>query len=855
MTGSALNAAEKAEKKGVAEFEKDVLPILQARCASCHGGPRPKGGLNLSSAASLLAGGESGPAIRIGAAEFSLLYEKVSSNQMPPKKPLTPAEKGVLRNWINDGKISVTAAAVVEAGEQSDFWSFQPPQRPPIPSVSSPVSSPARTAIDAFLLRELQRRNLHYAEPASAVTLIRRLYFDLLGTPPTPEAIERFAADEAPDAYERLVDRLLASPQYGERWGRHWLDVAGYADSAGVLSEDRPLPLAYRYRDYVIRAFNQDKPYDRFLQEQIAGDELVDYWRVKETADSLPADVVDGIVATGFLRCAPDSSRPDFNTIKNAHSQYYYPTINDTLQIMVSATMGLTIQCSRCHDHKYDPLPQVDYYRLQSVFMTALRPDNWVPQMNRRLPIASAKEERAAKEHNAKIDEQVKQLGDKKSAVRNEFVAKLFEERLAELPEPLREDARRAVSTAEGKRDEIEQYLATKFGARLKPAAKDLDAELPKRYPEFKKRTEELAGQIAAAQRRKRHFDEVRALYDLPGPTTTPLLLRGDPLTPGPAVEPGAPAAFAVAEEFKISPPPEGAKTSGRRLAFAKWLTQKRHPLTSRVFVNRIWLHHFGEGIVTTPEDFGAVGDPPSHPELLDWLAVEFVDSGWSIKHMHRLILMTDAYRQSSRPTTAQFTAGEQADPANRLLWRQRMRRLEAEPLRDALLSVSTLLDARLFGSPVRTERLSTGEVRTLRGQPDNRRSVYLQILRLNPLTFLEAFDQPVMATNCVRRAESTISSQALAMLNSDMTVAAAEAFADRVLREDPAAPAGRALYCAFGRPAEEGELAVLNEFLRDQQQRRAAADGKANAQAIRRLAIVDLCHMLLSANEFLYID
>lgn len=841
------------------QFEEQVLPILQARCWKCHAGDKPKSGLRLTSRRDILRGGESGPAIRLAAAESSLLWARIVSNEMPAGgPPLTQQEKGILRAWINDGAPGADSGGDVpgekpdgEPGEPVSFWAFQPPERPPLPVVRD--SRRVRNGIDSWIVASLEENGLGLSEEASREVLIRRAYYDLIGLPPPPEEVLAFVSERDEFAYERLIDRLLASPQYGERWGRHWLDVAGYADSAGVLSEDRPLPTAFRYRDYVIRAFNSDKPYDRFLQEQIAGDELSNYWGAYESLPALPEEVIESLTATGYLRCAPDSSRPDFSTIKNADAQYFYPTLNDTLQIVASSTMGLTLQCARCHSHKYDPIPQVEYYRLQAIFMSALRPAQWIPQMERRLFVASGAQKKTADEHNGKLDAEINRLKKELADGREQHRAKLFEDRLATLPEQIRSDLRTAFSKESKQRNAVEAYLVEKFQSQLQPDPKTLDKLLLETYPEYKKLTEERNAAVTGQERQRIQFDELRALYDLPGPVTTPLLRRGDALTPGPLVEPGVLSALTTPVAFQWSPPAEGSKTSGRRLAFARWLTQPNHPLTSRVIVNRIWLHHFGEGIVASPEDFGAIGSRPSHPQLLDWLSREFVDSGWSIKDLHRRIMTSSTYRQSSAYVAVVHDTARQLDPDNRLLWRQRIRRLEAEPLRDAVLGTAGLLDLRQFGPPTPVARRGDGEVTPADGSADRRRSVYLQVLRSHPLTVLQAFDQPVMETNCTKRSRATVATQALTLLNSESMVNAAQALASRAVHEDPVEPIRFAILVSFSRDITPDEKTLLAEFVDSQQARYVASGDKPDSA--RRLAIADLCHMLLSSNEFVYID
>jgi hypothetical protein len=858
----ALAADAPKTTKAELTFEKDILPIIKAKCIRCHAGVEPKAGLNLTSPSSLLTGGKSGAALRIRAAESSLLYEMVSSEKMPPVgQKLTAAEKGLIRKWINDGASGVSNAATLDRSDditEADLWSFLPPARPTVPSVQH--RDRVQNSIDAFVVQQLEQSGLTLAPEADRLTLLRRASFDLIGLPPTPEEVERFLADDRPGLHERMVDRLLASPQYGERWARHWLDVAGFAESAGILNEDRALPLAWRYRDYVIRAFNSDKPYDRFLQEQIAGDELTDYWSAFENEERLPADVVEGIIATGFLRTAADPSRPDFKTIKNAAAQYFYPTMFDTLQIVCSSTLGLTVQCARCHSHKFDPIPQVDYYRMQAVFSTAFRPDKWIPQMNRRLHIASKQEKDAAAKKNAEVDAAVKTLKAELAAVKTTFTNRFFADRLMELPEEIRDDVKTALNAKKEARTEIQIYLAGKFEKKLRPQAKELDTALAT-YADYTKGTKELNAKVAAEERRRLLFDEVRALYDQPGEATTPVLLRGDPLTPGPPVEPGVISTIATPKAFEWSAPEADAKTSGRRLAFARWLTQPDHPLTARVMVNRIWMHHFGTGIVATPDDFGVSGAPQSHPELLDWLATEFVGSGWSIKHMHRLMLASSTWRQRSRVTAEYRAACENVDPDNQLLWRQTMRRLEAEPLRDALLATSGTLSSPMFGAGQAVARQKDGEVIVPVGQDQNRRSIYVKILRLNLETMLEVFDQPNISVNCAQRSTSTVSTQALTLLNSDAMTRAASAFATRVLAEQPDDPVGRAVLTAFSRQANTTEREFLSSFFDAQRSRyldqQADDDRKKDevVAAARHKALADLCHMLMSANEFVYVD
>jgi hypothetical protein len=844
-----------AEEAKAPDFEKDVFPVLQAKCLGCHGAEKRKAKLDLRTKAGMLKGGESGPDLVPGSAEKSELWRKISSGKMPPagEKKLLESEKALIREWIEAGaKDSGAAAQTADTADKEvtdadrDFWAFKKPIRPSIPPVVA--KDRARNSIDMFILAALEKKGLTLSPEADKLTLLRRAAFDLTGLPPTPREIEEFLGDKSAEAYEKLIDRLLAAPRYGERWGRHWLDLAGYADSEGILDADYVRSAAWRYRDYVIRAFNDDKPYDRFLQAQIAGDELVDYWTAFQTQKELSPEVVEGLVATGFLRCASDTSRPDFVNIKNAPG-YYYQTLDDTVRIVASSTLGMTVQCAKCHSHKYDPIPQTDYYRLQAVFMSVYRPGQWVAQADRHLFVASAVQEKAKNEHNGRIDALVAGLRKESAELNKVFGERLLNERLAKLPEAIRDDVKTSLATDPAKRTDVQKYLAGKFQNELRPLDPNvLVKALSDTYPEFKTKFQEVESKIKAEEGKRITFPEIRAAYDLPGEVKTPLLRRGDYLNPGPEVQPGTLAVLATTKPFVWMPPGKEAKTSGKRMAFANWLTQPDHPLTARVAVNRIWLEHFGEGLVATPDNFGHAGSPPSHPELLDWLATEFTTSGWSVKAMHRLILTSNAYRQTSTVDPVVHAKAKQVDPDNRLLWRQRLRRLQAESLRDSILSVAGTLNGAAFGPPAPVQRKGDGEVVTQADMAGNRRSIYLQVRRSQPLTLLQVFDQPVMETNCTRRSVSTVSSQALTLLNSDFMIQQAAAFADRVMKERPSEVADHAVLLAFGRPITETERVKLNTFLETQAAKYKGADASRRAAA-------DLCQMLLSANEFAYVD
>ena len=823
-------------------FERDVKPILVAKCVKCHGGETTKSGLDLRTASAIRQGGDTGPSVVSNDPNKSLLFEQITSGAMPPGKAtkLTPAETAIIKSWIEAGA-KADEPDRTAAAKTPTHWAFLPPKRPAVPSLFG-VQHP----IDAFLLKRLGEKGLSFSPEAERLALLRRVTVDLTGLPPTPTEQDAFLADRSANAYEKVVDRQLSSPRYGERWGRHWLDVAGYADSEGILDADYVRTSAWRYRDWVIRSLNADMPYDRFLREQIAGDEFSDYWSHYRNAKELPANVVDSLIATGFLRCASDTSRPDFVSIKNA-AGYYYQTLEDTEAIVGSAILGLTVQCAKCHTHKFDPIPQADYYRMQAVFMSGYRPAQWIPQVQRRLVEATAIQEKDAAATNAEVAKAA--AGLKKSLVelRQTFAAKLLADGLAKLPAAIREDVRTSLATDPAKRTDVQKYLAEKFMLELKPVDAKLQTMLIAGYPEFAAKAKALEAAIATEEAKSRTFAEIRAMYDLPGEPKTPVLRRGDFTKHGPEVAPGVLACIGAPKPFTWSPPAKDAPTSGRRKAFAEWITQPSHPLTARVMVNRIWLQHFGEGLVRTPENFGLQGARPTHPELLDWLACEFEANGWSQKKLHRLILTSAAYRQTSVADATRLTPAKAIDPDNALLWKQRLRRVEAEVVRDSMLAVAGNLNEESFGPPVAVQRLSSDEVVTANDLAGRRRSIYLQVRRSQPITVLQLFDQPRIETNCTRRGISTVATQALTLLNSDTIARQATSFAERIAKESD--PASMAIRLAFARPAKPEELAKLNRFLAEQSARHAPApDAKLRALA-------DLCHMLLCANEFVYLD
>jgi Protein of unknown function (DUF1553)/Protein of unknown function (DUF1549) len=757
--------------------------------------------------------------------------------------------------------VLVAAATVglprcADAGEtvteaDRNFWSFRKPSRPPLPQVRD--VSAVRTPVDAFVLAKLEPKGRSLAPEADRRVLVRRASLDLVGLPPTPEEVEAFLADKGADAFERLVDRLLASPGFGLRWGRHWLDLVGYTDTVGfdvdadliIMSEGK-----WRYRDYVIRAFNDDKPYDRFLTEQLAGDELVE-WR---NARTYTRETLDLLVATGYLRTAMDFTHEEVGVIP----QNFYGVLHDTIEIVGSSLLGLTLNCARCHSHKFDPIPQEDYYRFMALFTPAYNPSDWkvvypfekkLKPLDRALPAVSASERAEIERFNADLDRRAREWEEKAEAIRGPYRRRLLDQKLEALPPPIRGDARAALATPAGKRNEGQRDIAGKFEAALAVSPEAVTAALS---AGDRAAVESASQQAAALRRRKRSFARIQALYDVGPPPPTRLLIRGNHETPGREVRPGFLGVLNDDDAPDWVPAtPVASGTSGRRLALARWLTadgSRPAGLVSRVMVNRVWQHLFGRGIVPTPENFGLGGEPPSHPELLEWLGAEFIRGGWRLKPFVRQIVTSAAYRQASEPV------GGADDPENRLFGRMPLKRLEAEAIRDAILAVSGRLDPTMGGPPVLTEAKPDGTVVIDRAKlPDpaaaGRRSVYLLARHAFHPTLMTVFDQPVLATNCPERNRSAVPLQSLTLMNDAFLFEQADAFADRVARHSGPSAADRtdaAFRLALGRAPGASERVWSGEFLVHQSRLYLGADAP-------RKALADLCHALLGTSEFLY--
>jgi cytochrome c553 len=769
-------------------FELKVRPVLARRCSRCHGGEKANGGLRVDSRAALLKGGRSGPALVPGDPEKSLLVQAVrhvgTDLRMPPQEKLADAVVADLAAWVKQGAVWPAAKpGGADAFAPQKHWAFRPVKKvepPPDPS------GWARHPIDRFIAAGLRKQGLRPAGAADRRVLLRRLTFDLIGLPPTPQEVEAFLADRSPDALERVVDRLLASPHYGERWGRHWLDVARYADTAGD-NADYPIPEARLYRDYVIDSFNADKPYDQFVREQLAGDLLA--------RQGPPEGYAERVVATGFLALA--------RRYATAPYELWHLTLEDAVDTAGQAFLGLTLRCARCHDHKFDPVSQEDYYALYGIFAST------------RFPYAGSEELQSMnfpRQHFAPL----LPPGEAGALLR------AHEERLRAL------------------QAEIDRTKATvgQVTARRDAAAGDLQAKL-----------NQLRGELRLLRRPGLPPGLAGAYAVSEGtPADAHLHRRGDPDAKGPVVRRGAPKFLTGGKALAIP-----AGQSGR-LQLAEWLTRPDNPLTARVLVNRVWQHHFGRGLVGTPNNFGLRGEPPTHPELLDWLAATFVEKGWSVKALHRLIVLSRTYQQAS----AQDEAAAAKDPGNRWHWRHDRRRLEAEAIRDALLAVSGTLRRDRPGPhpfpPIGgwrwTQHDPFKEV-----YPSAHRSVYLMTQRLQRHPFLALFDGPDTNVTTATRARSTVPLQALFLMNSPAVRAEAEAFARRLLAAsaDARRRVRLAHELAYARPPTEDEVERALRYVGRYRQGLEQVNAPPGRRELE--AWLSYARVLLCSNEFIYVD
>ncbi|MEO2035212.1 MAG: PSD1 and planctomycete cytochrome C domain-containing protein [Planctomycetaceae bacterium] len=848
--------------------QHDIQPIMLIRCTSCHGQRIRKGDLDLRTRESMLKGGKSGPAIVLGKPEESLILQRIHAEEMPPRdklivagvKPITSSEVDRMARWITLGAptveiepdVATTQPDRIVTDKDRQHWSFRPlPASVDVPTIEEAGQHP----IDAFVLRELRKHNITFNPVPDRSTLLRRICFDLTGLPPTAELVEAFHNSNDEKAYEKVIEQLLDSPRYGERWGRFWLDAAGYADSEGKRSADPVRKYAYRYRDYVIRAFNEDKPYSRFLLEQLAGDELVDY----SDPDQVTSEVIDNLVATGFLRMAPDGTGSDVVNFVTERME----VVADEIDILGSTILGLTIKCARCHSHKYDAIPHRDYYRLVAVFQGAFDVHDWLKPTSvagqsddhfqaRSLDVATPEQREVVAQHNqavqTRIDQEQERLQHAEAAARKET----FDIELARLPQEIQDDVRTAVNRTDDDRNEDQQRLVREYESRL-----TLTDDQLKKTPLYKKVHEDVTEKIKSLQAEKKQVPMIRALWDRGEPSSTYVFRRGDHRLPGRLVGPGVPSVLTDGKTpFEPVEPWTGAPKTGRRRAFAEWLIGPDHPLTARVMINRIWKHHFGRGIVSSLDNFGKLGSLPTHPELLDWLAREFVNQGWSIKQMHRLIMTSRTYRQSSDVSDNHLAV----DPENNWISRMPLRRMEAEEIRDSLIFVAGALDETPFGKPDKVSVGRDGLVVAIPIDDKYRRSIYLRQRRKEMPTFLETFDLPQMNPACQDRANSNVAQQALYLLNNRMVRDLSDRFA-RNLKEAGTAPAAgiQHLYLsALSRRPTIEELEIGSSTLADLEKEwteyySTQADDAKGDPALEALRVY--CHAILNSAGFLYVD
>ncbi|MBC7853811.1 MAG: PSD1 domain-containing protein [Pirellulaceae bacterium] len=1002
------------------KWETDIAPLFKRQCVKCHGPAKQEGKLNLSTPAGVLRGGKDGTAVAPHDLAASLLWKKVSEGEMPPENPLPEKERELLKQWILVGAPGLAEAAKTSKGDATDHWAFRKlsdPHPGPLPRGDGEGS------IDAFLNDQLVQHELKMNPPADRYTLLRRLSLDLLGLPPRADEIETFTRDASPDVYERAVDRLLASPRYGERWGKYWLDAGGYADSNGYFNADSDRPLAYRYRDYVIRAMNRDLPLDRFIKEQLAGDELA-AWQPGNTATAETIELLD---ATHYLRNGQDGSGESDGNPDEVRLDRY-TALESTMQNTASSLLGLTLQCAKCHDHKFEPITQQDYYRYQAIFYPVFNLEQWVKPNDRFVlaPLPGEKEawERRGNELAAEITRLQTDLaawtkqhrprgavlfeddfgataklasqwsstapGDdvpggavpvniestvapgaviadgalriiESGAVANRWLCTqqkfdwtpeqkgeaiqvtfdLVDTKLSEGKPAERigfyialhdfndnsstaggnilidgnpsggttvhvdypgEDARAA-----GEITATSYTVGRNFGVRvtnigdgkfklehvadgvaeektLTLAAADLPdggfgfeyccgrsfivdnvrvENFPAETANAQSQLQEFAAQLKSQRAALDKAQKEREVHakNQPGkiswvsdvsksPPDVFLLERGSYGARKEKVPANPPAV--LCDETNPYAESASGTTTGRRLAFANWLTapgSRPAALVARVQANRLWQHHFGTGLVATPENLGVAGSPPSHPELLEHLAAELVRGEWSAKRLHRRILTSAAYRQSSQASEASLAK----DADGRLVSRYPLRRLDAEAIRDSMLAASGDIDERMYGPYVPTTRDGAGEVIVPENQPGSRRrSIYLYQRRTQVLSMLATFDSPSIVFNSLSRPRSTMPLQSLSQLNSTFALQRAEHLASRLAAEHPGDDSARlsaAFVVTLGRPATESQLVTAKELLQSQ---KAAYEKEKHDGS---LAWRDLCQMLLASNEFLYLE
>lgn len=807
----------------VEHFEKNVVEILKANCLKCHAGAEPKGGLDLTSREKIVQGGESGPAIDSENPQNSLLLAAVRYEglEMPPTGELAPQQIEALTRWVTDGlawpkdlthiEFEIHPGPPQVNDETKQFWSFRPVVEPEVPSVTGFAGNPnwAHNEIDQFVLQKLQAAGLTPNPPAPPEQLIRRASYDLTGLPPAPEKVRQFAASHASDDWTAVVDDLLASPHYGEQWGRHWLDLVRYAET-NSYERDGAKPHVWRYRDYVIQSFNADKPYDQFVREQLAGDEL-------------PNVTPETLIATGYYRLGRWDDEPVDPELA------YYDDLDDILTTTGQTFLGLTINCARCHDHKIDPIPAKDYYRMLGFFLNVRR--------------------YGQRSRESVEEASVREIALPEDAGLMKVALAQYDREMEEIGKTLERIEEKVKPDFSGVEHDEFQYEEN----RVRLIEKREDSVLSKaevnRYRNLTRRRAHL--------REHRPSGNGHALCvaeDVGSNRPSRILLRGNPHAPGDEVTPGFPSVLSP-PEITLPEIPSGASTTGRRTALASWIASPQNPLTARVMVNRIWQYHFGRGLVRTPSDFGFQGTRPTHPELLDWLAARFIKDGWSIKAMHRLIMSSATYQMSSAPRTEAW----EKDPLNDLFWRFDMRRLTAEEIRDSILWANGTLNAdSMYGPSIYTKipkEVMAGQSMPGAGWSDSsaedraRRSIYIHVKRslLDPV--LESFDFADTDQSCPVRFSTTQPTQALGTLNSDFILEQAQLFAE-MIREKAGEDREEQLRLAIRQVTQREPQAVeIAEGL--QLWDRLVSEHGMNQELARKY----VCLTMLNLNEFFYLD
>jgi len=820
---SPLQAADPAlsPREQVDFFTGKVKPLLVKNCFKCHAGSKVKGGLHLDNRAGLMKGGDSGRAVNLKRPEKSLLVEAIGYElegyEMPPSGKLPADQIEILKRWIRmglpitpdfAGKIGSSDKKTPQVNAQTKaFWSFQKVKRPSAPKVKN--RSWVRSPIDQFILAGLERAGLPAPVAAEKMSLLRRATYDLTGLPPTPDAMDAFLADESPKAFEKVVDRLLKSPHYGEKWARHWLDLVRYAESNSYERDDTK-PYVWRFRDYVIRSFNSDKPFDQFAREQLAGDEL---------EEVTPA----GVVATGYYRLGIWQDEPV------DREQSRFEDLDDILRTTTEVFLGLTVGCARCHDHKLDPIRQKDYYRLLAFFRNI-----------RRYGVRGG---------GSVKDASITTVATAAELKRNQDLVARHKLDLAHVLKRLKGlDAKYKNLLEGGEVDDFKReqnrvpILKKKVPGKLSKDKFDVYQKLAARRDQLRKF-------------RPPGFSQALVVKELgPNPPQTFVQIRGNAHARGDKVEPGFPLVLSPPEP-NIRPVAKGARSANRRRALAEWITSRENPLTARVIANRLWQYHFGRGIVASSSNFGFAGRKPTHPQLLDWLAAELVDGGWTLKRMHRRIMLSATYQMTSRANAK----GLAADPTNQLFWRYNMRRLSAEEIRDSVLAINGALNRKkMFGPSIFTiipREILQGQSRPGAGwgksspQDRNRRSIYVHVKRSLVVPMFESFDGPDLDNSCPVRFTTTQPTQSLALLNSEFSQREAKVFAEFLKKHagnDPAAQVTLALKRALQRTPTQIEVQRGVDLI----------DAlKTQDKASSELALKSFCLLALNLNEFLYLD